>query len=102
MSNAKPSRPFLQPLSKMEVNIPVQRGEQIVRKPDNSVVARLEYQTGTIRENQLFPEDHPKAKTLEQLESTPEQSAPVNDGKSATPKPTRAKRGVGTRKGKGE
>lgn len=106
MSNAKPTRPGLQPLSKMEVNIPVQVGEQIVKKADGNVVARLEFTTGTIRETGLFTKDHPNAQTLEQLEAaqsapdTPSPTPVVDENQGEARKPTRKARKP--RAGKGE
>ena len=125
MADAKPSRPgrpYSQAPSKMEINIPVARGETIVKKADGSVVSRVVFQSGSIRENILFAKDHPNAKTLEEIEAA--KPRPANDGKSSAkpvsssaaailalgqgnglgaaplkpaPKPTRAKRKTGSK-----
>lgn len=81
---SRPGQPYSQAPSKMEINIPVVRGETIVKKADGSVVSRVVFQSGNIRENMLFAKDHPNAKTLEEIEATKPQT--VDDGWS-TAKP---------------
>ena len=79
MADAKPSRPgqpYSQAPSKMEINIPVAVGEQIIKKADGSVVSRVEFTTGSSRENILFAKDHPNAKTIEEIEAA-EKTKPV-------------------------
>ena len=85
MADAKPSRPgqpYSQAPSKMEINIPVAVGEQIIKKADGSVVSRVEFTTGSSRENILFAKDHPNAKTIEEIEAAKPQT--VDDGWSTT------------------
>ena len=81
---SRPGQPYSQAPSKMEINIPVVRGETIVKKADGSVVSRVEFTTGSSRENILFAKDHPNAKTIEEIEAAKLQ--PVDDGWS-TEKP---------------
>lgn len=94
MANAKPSSPYSQAPSKMEINIPVVRGETIIKKADGSVVSRVEYTTGSARENILFAKDYPNALTVEEIEAKKEAPVPSTktEGKSDKPKPpTRGK-----------
>ena len=73
---SRPGQPYSQAPSKMEINIPVAVGEQIVKKADGSVVSRVEFTTGSSRENILFAKDHPNAKTIEEIEAA-EKTKPV-------------------------
>lgn len=60
MANATPSRPGVnQTAGKMETNIQV--GEEVVRKADGNVVLRTEYDSGTIRETNIFAGDNEDA-----------------------------------------
>lgn len=94
MADAKPSRPYSQAPSKMEINIPVTRGETIIKKADGSVVSRVEFTTGSARENQLFVKDYPDALTVEEAEAANKPAEKKAD-KSDTPKPPTRGKGKG-------
>lgn len=56
MANANPSSPGVnQTAGKLEINVP--KDVKIVTKDDGRVVRRTEFQTGTVRETEVFPAD---------------------------------------------
>ncbi len=76
MADANPSRPTIdQTAGKLQINIP--KGQKVVKNKDGNYVRRTEFQSGTIRETQVYPGDDklshpanqptPAPKSIEQL-----------------------------------
>ena len=47
---------------RLEINIPEKI--EVVRLPDGLVVERTTYQTGSVRDNVIFPGDYPNARQI--------------------------------------
>lgn len=63
MANAIPSRPGINMTAgKLEINIP--KDVKVVKTENGRVVRRTEFQSGTIRETNVFPGDHKDATPL--------------------------------------
>ena len=46
----------------LEINVPVKT--EVVRLPDGLVVERTTFQTGSVRDNVVFPGDYPNARQI--------------------------------------
>ena len=47
---------------RLEINVPVKT--EVVRLPDGLVVERTTYQTGSVRDDVVFPGDYPNARQI--------------------------------------
>ena len=47
---------------RLEINVPVKK--EVVRLPDGLVVERTTFQTGSVRDNVVFPGDYPNARQI--------------------------------------
>ena len=47
---------------RLEITVPVKK--EVVRLPDGLVVERTTYQTGSVRDNVVFPGDYPNARQI--------------------------------------